>query len=100
MKNDNRYRLSKKDIKSKEFLIPFIVIVGISIAGIIIDHYLNLKGKLVVLIFIEYVAFVGIVLIFGGYAKMKNKKFSPKFSRSIIIVTLTLIALIYIFLYL
>ena len=100
MKNDNRYRLSKKDIKSKEFLIPFIVIVGISIAGIIIDPVFNLKGKLVVLIFIEYVAFVGIVLIFGGYAKMKNKKFSPKFSRSIIIVTLTLIALIYIFLYL
>ena len=79
MKNDNRYRVSKEDIKSKEFLIPFIVIVGVSIAGIIIDHVLNLKGKLVVLMFIEYVAFVGI-LIFGGYAKMKDKKFGPKFS--------------------
>jgi len=94
MKND-KYRLSRKDIKSREFLIPFIIVLGIGIGGVITDFVLSLNGILVVLMLIEFLTFFGIVLILGSYAKMKNKKLSPKFSRSIVICGLILVAIIY-----
>ncbi len=95
MESNDKYRFGTNDIKSRKFLIPFIIVLGIGIGGIIVDFVLSLNGILVALMFIEFLTFFGVVLILGSYAKMKNKKFSPKFSRTIVICCLILVAIVY-----
>jgi uncharacterized membrane protein YcaP (DUF421 family) len=94
MKN-NKYELNRENIKSKEFLIPFSIIIGFTIAGIATDFIFDMRGKIVTLMFIEFIAFFGIVAVLGKYAKMKDKRFEPKFTWPIIIISLILVALIY-----